>query len=527
MANARQDECYGLMTPPGPVADADLRLSEVNSRIRKLENWLAARVTGFGLLLVAVFLVSSAVRDVRRPIWYDEIFSREISRLSPRTIWLALSQSVDNQPFPFYLITHYSQQLFGDTLFALRFPQTLGFACMGVCIYLFLRRRVQPLCALATAILPLSTRIGYYATEGRPYGFVLGFCGLILVCWQAAAERRNRIWALPGLALSVAGAVSSHYFAVLILVPIGMAELVRSYQNRRLDVGVSVAIMSGLAILLAFLPHIAATQIYKDRFWAKPSLDGLTESFQLSLPIIFIAAASLIIAAFAESHARDRAGRAPSSFPLHEGVAAAGLFLLPLIALGAASFTGVFFYRYVLATVVGSAILCGIGVDWVSLRVRAGGILFVVCMVCLFGGWSFSRLAPWRMDPHPPLPALFRSAAQSPLPVVATYANVFLETYYRGDPSLNSHFWCLADPAEARRVGFQTTGDIGIVRLGAWVKLPLINFADLVARYPSFELVVSQGTIGRLRDFRMRGARIQYEASGDDLLLFHVEMNPR
>lgn len=59
---------------------------------------------------------------------FDEIFTRYIARLSaPGGIWDALSVATDNQPFPFYLVTHFSQGLLGDYPFAIRIPETLGF----------------------------------------------------------------------------------------------------------------------------------------------------------------------------------------------------------------------------------------------------------------------------------------------------------------------------------------------------------------------------------------------------------------
>jgi hypothetical protein len=42
-------------------------------------------------------------------------------------------------------------------------------------------------------LFPLITNAYPYAYEARPYGLLLGFCGLSLLCWQSAAEGQSRL----------------------------------------------------------------------------------------------------------------------------------------------------------------------------------------------------------------------------------------------------------------------------------------------------------------------------------------------
>ena len=122
------------------------RGERVLARCAELERRLSSQIWLMAILAAVVFFAGSIATDISRPLWYDEIYTRYISRLnSPASIWQALKMSVDNQPFPFYLITHYSQLMFGDNAFAIRFAGTLGFAVMCVCIYIFTRARTNRL----------------------------------------------------------------------------------------------------------------------------------------------------------------------------------------------------------------------------------------------------------------------------------------------------------------------------------------------------------------------------------------------
>ena len=82
---------------------------------------------------------------------------------------------------------------------------------MCLCLYAFARRRVSAPYA-AVAMLTATMWAGY-ASNGRPYGLMLGLAGLSLVAWQSAAEGRRRPLALAVLAASLAAGVATHYYA--------------------------------------------------------------------------------------------------------------------------------------------------------------------------------------------------------------------------------------------------------------------------------------------------------------------------
>src|SRR5262249_49561307 len=144
---------------------------------------------------------------------------------------------------------------FGENPLAYRLPALVGFFVLSLCLFRFTSRRCgRPYACLAVLFAFATSAHSIYAYEARPYGLLLGFTGLALVCWQSAGvgSRLARF----GLALSLAAAVSTHYYAVLIFVPLGLAELVRALRRQRLDVPMAVALLAGLAPLLAYFPIV-------------------------------------------------------------------------------------------------------------------------------------------------------------------------------------------------------------------------------------------------------------------------------
>ncbi len=164
----------------------------------------------------------------RKLMWDDEFFTLYISgAASFSEIWKALLTGADQHPPSFYFLTHTVFSGFGISHLTLRLPAMLGFWLMLLCLYAIVARRTSPIYGLAAMLFPLLTWIVRYATEARGYGLVLGFGSLALLCWLCASDGRRRACALPGLWLSLMLAVGSHYYAILLLLPLGVGELVR------------------------------------------------------------------------------------------------------------------------------------------------------------------------------------------------------------------------------------------------------------------------------------------------------------
>jgi hypothetical protein len=128
------------------------------------------------------------------------------------------------------------------------------------------------------------------ASLARPYAPMLGFSALALLCWdnlQHADGRRQTRWRIA-FALSLALALSTHFYGILILLPLGLGELAKWMMRKRLD-WQTVACMA-----LALIPYclgcpilISAAHIFGRHFADKPEMQTLYDFFGnmiISLP---------------------------------------------------------------------------------------------------------------------------------------------------------------------------------------------------------------------------------------------------
>ena len=254
---------------------------------------------GFWGVFHFLYLVSTFVVASRKLMWNDELFTFHIARLANVSeLWSALMTGADQIPPVFYLITRASFFLFGINHLSIRLPEVVGFWIMSLCLYQFVSRRSSALYGFVAMLFPLVITAYDFAYEARPYGLVLGFCGLALLCWQSAAEGRYRKVSLIGLAVSCAAAVSTHYYGVLIFFPLALGEIVRSISRRRFDVPVWVALGLALIPLLLFIPLIEQAGTYAANFWARPHWGSIPEFYYfLLIPALSPLVAVLILAA--------------------------------------------------------------------------------------------------------------------------------------------------------------------------------------------------------------------------------------
>ena len=112
--------------------------------------------------------------------------------------------------------------LLGRGPLALRLPSIAGFALMLFCLYRIAQRRIGTATAWVAVLFPFTTRGYWYAVEARPYGLMMGFSALALWCWQVATAEQARRYALLGLTLSLAAAISTHFYTALVFLALAL-----------------------------------------------------------------------------------------------------------------------------------------------------------------------------------------------------------------------------------------------------------------------------------------------------------------
>ena len=287
--------------------------------------------------ICAVIFAISLCESRYQAIWYDEIYTEAIGQAGGISgIMSALAGGTDLNPPLCYVAVSGSMKLLGPSLLALRLPSAVGYLLMSLGIYVFVSRRYPAPTAWLAMLLPTVTKAFQYSHEGRPYGIFLGFSCLMLVCWQSATwTNAYRRWAIVGLLAALVAAISTHYYAVFLSIPIAIAELIRTRETRRWDLGIWLALGLGCVSLLAYLPLISASRAYSATFWSKPSIRSLDLTYST---LLIGSAPALVLLLLAGSLFPKRAiGRdSCEGFETAELGAAIMYALFPLIAILAA-----------------------------------------------------------------------------------------------------------------------------------------------------------------------------------------------
>ncbi len=348
--------------------------------------------THIGILLFvalsAAYAVCVGALAARKLMWNDELYTYYIARLpSMHDVLGALMARGEQTPPLFYVITRLFLGLIGVNNVSIRLPEMCAFWLMCACLYAIVARRMSSWAALGAAAFPLVTSAFPYAYEARAYGLVLGFSAAGFLCWQiatSATTTRGRVGALVALTVSLAAAVSSHYYGAFVLLPFACGEAVRTATRRRVAVGVWVALALSVAPLALHLPLIKAATAYSGAFWSPPQWINLPDFYEGLLEpgllaIVGIAILSSIQAARDGVPPPDDAD-APS-LPPHEWAAVTGFILIPLACLIAAKLiTGAFVNRYALPSVIGFAVIAGVAIEQAFRRAPGLRALAVGCL---------------------------------------------------------------------------------------------------------------------------------------------------
>src|ERR1700712_4256491 len=215
----------------------------------------------------AVFTVLYAVPTVYlahlKLFWDDEFFTLYLSRTPTwHDLLQALATGADQHPPSFYYITHLMTTVFGSGHVTVRLPAILGFWLLCICLYEIVRDLATPEWAVVAMFFPLSTGFYYYASEARGYGLVCGFAAVAMLSWMRAAAHRNRMVYIPLLAVSLAAAVASHYYAGLVVLPLALGELIRARHTKKIDWPIWIAFTGTCVPILAFLGTIRSARGY-------------------------------------------------------------------------------------------------------------------------------------------------------------------------------------------------------------------------------------------------------------------------
>jgi hypothetical protein len=374
-----------------------LVLAHSGRSLNSAATWLSETLERHKGAVLAVFSIAyfalTFYRASRKLFWLDELYTVYVSRLPDfKSVWHALLNGIDFNPPVLYLLTRFSEHILGEGHIATRLPEILGFWVFCLCLFRFVSLRLSVLSACVSLLFPLVTGAYWYAYEARAHGLVLGFCGIALISWQAAAERAaRRGWWLFALGGTLACALLTHSYAFLIFAPIVLGELCRTISRKRLDWPVWTTIAaSSLAVLVSIpLVHGAIEAVKEPVFQAYfaaslAKLNSLYSSLLIPGGATILVGWLLLTCLFHEEieSPRDKSGlRSYEVFALWAFVA------IPVFEYGVAKLTGTpFLSRYAISAIAGFACLLGAAVGK-----RPALAIATILLVVVQIGFDFKR----------------------------------------------------------------------------------------------------------------------------------------
>jgi hypothetical protein len=486
-------------------------------------------------ILFGVFYLGLVLPGALRPFWYDELFTYNVATLPGfRAMWEALTHGADLNPPLFYVVTHAAISLFGPTEFGFRTPAIAGFLVMCCCLYAFVAHRAGACYGFIAMLLPLVTGAIKWAPEARAYGLMLGFCGLALVSWQRAAEASHRAVPLAGLAISLTAALLTHCFAVLVLMPFALAQLVRDHHGRKIDWPMWVCIVLPLAACFTYLPLLATTQHYDYHYSVfQPGWHSVAEFIDvLFAPALWPVLAGMAIVAIGASR-RPKVDLPPAPlWKTGEVVLAAGFLLVPLLAIVLSRITvGPFMVRYGVSAVIAVAVLFAQAAATLAARSKVVGSAVVLVVVGFAAGGMAMQIgnALWsgpeevlHLDQH------------AELPLVVSSGLIFYPMSHYATVSQVNRMWFLTDEKIALHVTGSNMFEKGLPALNRLfpMRAHLQDYSEFLAAHPRFLLYgyadnKMDWLIPQLRD---DGAQLRYLGKRTDQMglavLYDVEVPP-
>jgi 4-amino-4-deoxy-L-arabinose transferase-like glycosyltransferase len=452
----------------------------------------------FLLLTTVLSLIWSHVRL----LWKDEFLSFYSDGVSTfkQVLLVQLHHPISLDPPTYHLLSHLCMNLIGRNAIALRLPALAGFLLFQLCLFFFVRRLAGDRAGVIALAVPLLTASFRYSVEGRPYGLLLGLYALSLLCWQVASlddgVRRSRLLPLTGLTLAIMLAITSHYFGVLILIPVSLGELARTITRKRLDFGVLTALALGLASVSLILPFQKALMVYRQHYYIvgvnlRNISQGYRELFlryttwplslqKLAAALMVVLALTLAIAGY------KRFKRRPATEHSYTWVALSAMALLPFFGYLFGRFvTHTMEVRYVVAALIAFAATFGIVLER---KLRSNtfyyatlSVLFIAALAINIYNIQQERrtsneiLASFQLSPEAAA-ALHRNPQE--LIYLQNLSDFYLDTYYDPDPTLRPRFSLIYGQQEEIHWLEHDTEYVTASNMRSFAPLSLTSYSD-------------------------------------------------
>jgi hypothetical protein len=450
----------------------------------------------FALLLAALF-VAAAIKDIRVPLWTDELLTLYVSEQPGiPDVFAAIREGMDSQPPLYDMVVRLLHPVIPNDALRVRLPSAAGLFAMCVCVFVFVRKRLPAAYAVLAALVALRTT-WIYACEGRSYGMVLGCVSLALVCWQRAAETGDRR-AVAGIAISLTAAIAFHYMTVVVLSALFAGELIRWRNSRKLDLPILTSLAIPPLILIPHLPLIRAGKPFVKYFWSKASVATLyTFYVQMLWPVALVILVAIMCSLWLLLLRFGNKGvsqKLELKIPAHEWAAVLTLLLLPeLVILLSLLTVKAFVNRYVLSSMIAVGVFLAVALYRASNGSRAVAMIATLPLLI----WSANTISSTAIERSTlrseGLKLELSKAPTDPWPIVFFSENAFMELWFYSDPSLRDRFVYLVDPELERHYAHTDTTSLILSGVRRRMPLRIVDYHAFIAANPNFLVAGDSG----------------------------------
>jgi hypothetical protein len=465
------------------------------------------------IVFLGLTAVISLLWSHSKLMWNDEFLSLWTDNAPSigQVIQIQRSCPISLDPLFYHALAHASIRFFGSGALAIRLPSLLGYLLMQLCLFLFVRRVASERSAVFAMAFPALTISLYYSVEGRPYGLMLGLFALTMVSWQSATRReKGRTPALILLAVSLALTLNTHYYGVLLLAPLSLAEIFRAVQRRRLDLPVVASIGLGTAGILFTIPFMKAAALYHSHYYnvVADSPRTIAQVYPQLLssysrvPTQFdgeIGRALFLLLAFVTLLGCIRQWCAGTlKLPQAEAVFLIALAALPFFGFLLARFvTHALELRFVLGAILGITALAAIGLSSFFSRKRAGNLaLFALFAAIALSG--FKRICEERTATRETISSMTVSPALKAALLAGSDRRLYFEqlklfavaSYYEPDPELRAAMALTFSSDQELRAAHANTNSLTVMNMRRFTHFIIVPY-DTLATQPGEPVFVT------------------------------------
>lgn len=418
-----------------------------------------------------------------------------------------------------------ARQMVSEDHLGLRLPSILGLLLTVCCVYIILSRRTTRLTGLVGAAFILCTDLTPYSYEARPYSLMVGCISVAILAWQRIVD--SKVYCVA-LAVSLAAAVSLHYYAIFVWPAFVLAELTVWVIHRRIRVAVWASLLVGACPLVFFAGLLRAmVKAYGPNFWAQPHFKQMYTTYNNLLNVddhwgvIFAIGITAIIIWSKTIQTQkvgfpSNSGEAATSVPVEERVLALVLLWMPVVAVAAAKIGhGGLTERHMLPAVLGCALTLCYAIERTSVSSR---LLLLILFLINYEAFSvpilrdaaMGALLARREGAAHEMTALAAKLRQPNLPIVIGSELDYLPIVYYTPPELAERLCVIVDPKSAVRYLNTDSGDLNLLIIQHYYPLQVDDFDSFMSNHREFYLVSGV-------DFNWLTARLVHD--GDTLEL--------